>query len=835
MDIEALIDQNRSDFELSKKIKEDISAYLEALPSADLQQGKNFLVQHTRNIDTILTHVYRYILRKMFGAYMPLLNTIPITIVAMGSYGREQLCIHSDIDMMILYKETPGYNLVPIIELLLQILWDSGLKLGHRVHEIDTLFDISNSDHTIKTALLESRFVCGSKHLWVHTEQILKRIRLHEPIAFIEEKLQERESVRRKHPFSMQPDIKSSPGGLRDLNLLFWIAKIRFNVTRIKDLPPEYMTEGEYRELMGSMEYLFRVRIALHMVAGRKNDRLLLEYVPEVADKLGLDQVKTVQKTFEAMHHIRNISAILIKRLTHTLFYDSANIPLLRADRIGKNHYRCEDTHYGSLHCKRTDLLKMLESLLPFADGKERFDISYISMLKFADSATLSKERLYPILRELFYREYSAEIFKALYDAGQLFRVVAPLRKVAWLPQFDGYHTHPVDLHSIYTLQALESIKDPRVAEIYTHLSPDKKVIVRLSAFLHDCGKGRKTDHSILGANIARRYALSLGFTEEAAKATYTLIRYHTLMSNTAHREDIYSEKVIFSFIARLGTQEILDMLYVLTYADIASVSKEAWSPNNARLLFELYRNASEACQNRQVLNEAARRNKKEQQLRKFAAFTLLPNLLQKKILGIESNLFFLKLSPEQIVEISAWAYGLKSNFDYRIGNEEMLRIDIIRTRSVNLGYILSRLSTLSVVNMDIFYLFNGIKYFSISFDERIDDDEMQYIRQILDETLLSEKKPKLKPLDIKPKEITIDCNHSRSYAKMKIVTKDQKGLMANIMTTFDDIDIDIASAKIQTIKKRARNLFLIEKNGNFCTNREHVVKKITTTEKKDD
>jgi [protein-PII] uridylyltransferase len=133
---------------------------------------------------------------------------------------------------------------------------------------------------------------------------------------------------------------------------------------------------------------------------------------------------------------------------------------------------------------------------------------------------------------------------------------------------------------------------------------------------------------------------------------------------------------------------------------------------------------------------------------------------------------------------------------------------------------------------MDIFYLFNGMKYFHIDFDEAVSDEELLYVRQILDETLVSDRKAALPEIKISPKEIKINCHHSRSYAKMQVTTTDQKGLMANIISVFDDIGIDIASAKIQTIKKRARNLFLIEKNGYFCTNRELVVERLTSSKK---
>jgi len=830
MNLEELIHQNSSDFEVSKEIKETILSYIRSLNEIfEYDQGKNFLVRHTKNLDVIISSVYKYILRTHFKEFMPLTNSIPITIIAMGSYGREQLCVYSDIDILIVYKDVPAYNTLPMIESFLQILWDSGLKLGHRVHSIDTLFEASLSDHTIKTALLESRFICGSKYLWMSVEHSLKRIRKHDQKEFILQKMQERRESTIKYPFSMQPDIKSSPGGLRDANLLFWIAKTRFNVTKIKELPSKYITDREYKELMLSLEFLYRVRSALHLSAGKKRDKLILELIPDVASKLGLTQTKTVQKTFEAMHHIRTISRVVIKRLTHTLFFDSKNLSKLKNARIEKNHYFCRKTHLRSLHESKKPLLTLLNSLLPFCDEEHYFDISFIYSLKGASFSTLEKNELNDFLKSLFFKKRSSHLFEALYNAHQLSHILPPLRKVAYLPQFDGYHNDPVDIHSLNTLKALENITDTAVQEVFDSLTEDQKAILRLATFLHDCGKGRKKDHSRLGSAIVKRYALTLGFEEEEAQQAYTLVLHHTLMSNTAHREDIYSEKIIYSFMAKLKTPLVLKMLYVLTYADIASVSKNAFSVNNAKLLNELYKLSYEAFSNHIVLNETTKRIKKEKTLSKSSGFVILPKNLQKKILNIESNLLFLKFSPQDIIDIASWVYRLNKNYEYKIQNQTHLCIQIIRKQSVNLGYILSKLSNLNVVNMDIYKFFDGIKFFKIEFEKRVDEDELLYIEKILQEALLSGKKPKLKKLDINEKEIKINCDHSKTYAKMNIECNDQKGLIANIMTIFDDIGIDIASAKIQTIKKRARNLILIEKNGKFCTNKEIVVQRLTS------
>ncbi len=828
MDIEELLNQNDSEFEVSKTIKQKIKHYLNSLEEIfEKDQGKNFLVNHTKNIDIIITSVYKYILRTQFKAYIPMINTIPISIVAMGSYGREQLCVYSDIDLLIIYKDIPAYNIIPVIESMLQILWDSGMKLGHRVHEIETLFDAAHTDHTIKTALMESRFIYGSKYLWMESEVILNRIREHDQKTFILQKIEERKSSLRKYPLSMQPDIKSSSGGLRDVNTLFWITKILFNVGKIRDISPEHISAQEYSELMISVEFLYRLRSALHLSSGKKSDTLLLELIPDVAKKLKLDQTKTVKKTFEAMHHIHTITMIVIKRITHTLFFNSQNIPLLRASKVSKNIYMCQQTLLTTMHTKKENLRTVLAIMETFGDLDIKYDISFIYYLKSASLNQNDKERLNIIIKSLFDKHYCSHIFFALYKAHQLHPLIPPLRKVAYLPQFDGYHTHPVDIHSIYTLQALEDIQDIHVEDIYKHLSPEDLQTIRLAAFLHDCGKGRKKDHSLLGASIIKTYALTLGFSPQQANTASTLVRYHTVMSNTAYREDIYNEKVVYSFIAKLQEPSILKLLFILTYADISSVSKTAYTQNSAKLLYALYRNALEAFENKTILNEAAKRNKKEKVLLKLPQFTILPRSLQKNILDIQSNLLFFKFAPDEIIDIASWVWHLDKIFDYKIRNKHSLRIDIISKESVNIGYILTKLSNLSVVNMDIYKIFNQVKFFRIDFDQKVDDDEIVLIHEILDDALSFNKMGKLKPINIKHSGLEIDCNHSKSYAKMKLQSPDQKGLIANIMTIFDDIGIDIASAKVQTIKRRARNLFLIEKNGNFCTNSEDVIKKI--------
>jgi len=824
--IEELIYQKADDFEVSKTIKSEIKSYLNSLNEVfESDQGKHFLVRHTKNIDSIIKSAYKYTLRTFFKEYVPLINSIPITIVALGSYGREQLCVYSDIDLMVVYEDIDGYNIEHIIQKLMQLLWDSGLKLGHRVHKLGELKEASQSDQTIKTALIESRFITGSRFLWVKVENNLKLIIKDEPKQFILQKLNEYKQRRKKYPFSMEPDIKNSPGGLRDFNTIYWIAKTKYNIPKVRELPSHIISYNEYNSMLSSVEFLYRVRSAMHLEFGKKQDKLIIEYAPAIAKKLKLGERKLVRKTFQAMHNIRNISQIVIKRLTKEITFQKENIPKLKNSYIKNGIFLCNNKLFKTLTNKRDSFCDIYDFILNLLkDGDDiKYDITFINYLSNSKKDFTNFNVL-----TLFEKKHIYHTLLALYNSNILTTIIPPLRKVKHLEQFDGYHKYPVDIHSLMTVKSLENISVDYIRELHESLSFSQKRVLKLTALLHDCGKGRKQDHSILGANIAKRYALEIGFDTFESELVHNLIKNHTRLSNTANREDIYSDKVIFNFLSHIKTKETLELLLVLTYADIESVSVGRFNNLNANLIKELYQISLEAIKNKKAVSEASKRAKKERELKKDKNFLALTRLQQKKILNLESNLLFFKYSPKEILDISLWAFSLSEDFDYKISNDESLTIQIIRNKEFNLGYFLSKLSRYSVLNMDIFKFFNGIKYFKIEFLDKVKEElDLVFIQSVIKQSFDMDKKPKLHPLTIKKSELEIDCNHSRSYASFKIHTKDQKGLLANIMTIFDDIGVDIASAKIQTIKNRTRNLILIEKNGKFCNNKERIVEKL--------
>jgi len=321
-EIEALLYEGASDLKIAKVLKKEIKAYFETLEETfSTTGGKDFLVRHTRKIDTIIKIAYQVTLRSMFGTYTPLKNAIPIALVALGSYGREQLCVYSDIDLMIVYRDIPGYNTKALMEKVLYLLWDAGLKLGHRVHTVEELFEVSKTDITIKTALIESRFIDGSHFIWTETQNALAQIRHDDIKVFIQAKLEEQAQKHHKYPLTMEPNLKEGAGGFRDANLVYWIGKVRYNINAIKELPTEIVEESEYKPFRIALEFLFRVRSALHLATHKKEDRLRLEHIPKVGTLLGYEntpngQMKLAKKVTESLKVVRLYSTIWLEKLT---------------------------------------------------------------------------------------------------------------------------------------------------------------------------------------------------------------------------------------------------------------------------------------------------------------------------------------------------------------------------------------------------------------------------------------------------------------------------------------------------------------------------------------
>lgn len=832
--VEQLLHQNAPDYEISKVVKQANEAYVKTLPETFTHNGgKHFLVQHTRMIDRILTVIYKAVVRKLFGEYLPMRANIPVAIVALGSYGREQMCVYSDIDLMIVYEDMPGFQMQLIVERILYTAWDAGLNLGHRVHEVNDLCEAAQSDETIKSALLESRFVIGSKFLWTKVENQLESIRHTDQSLYITHKLEEAKKRQEKFPISMEPNLKEGVGGMRDANLVFWIGNIRYGINSVKELVGTIIDEEDFQEYRFSLDYIFRLRSALHLAAGKKEDTLRLEYIPSILRRLGQDdggdkkaQIELVAKATRALNLVKLHTRIWTYQLNKPVSVNPANIKRLRKARSAPGIYHLDNLLLTTIKQPQT-MQFWLTQLLARAD--QRFDAheTIIAAISHSLPAKPWQEEHAPLIRQIFDKAYAGDIIWTLYESQHLDQVLPIFKHVIYMPQFDGYHTNPVDTHSIKALQNLDRLEHRMLKDLFNNLPREYQSLLKMVALLHDAGKGRTRDHHDVGGELFRHFGKYLGLDETLIKDAVILIKYHTRMTRTIHNRDIYNEAVVAKFVAPLKTQRLLDMLFVLTYCDVNAVADNIYNSYMNRQLTLLYNTASALLTNQEILDETTKRIRREQQFRKNEAYLGLPRTVQKKIRSIESNLFFLNYTTNEIMDISQRALATEA-YSTKIERGEGLRIEIIRKTNIRLGYLLGKLSHLDLVGMRVFRLFDKIKLIVLEFKEDIEDEDMTYLMQLIDSAFKTTGTVRLKKPEIKPDEIMINYDHSPTYASMQIKTSNQRGLMAYVVDYFDNHGIDISTATISTRKYRVNDLLFLDKNASFSNIIHQVINELT-------
>jgi [protein-PII] uridylyltransferase len=839
--IEELISNNATDFEISKIFKTYYKNYLDSInTTVETTGGKDVFIKHTKHTDKFLILLYKYILRKNFASHQPMSSSIPISLVALGSYGREQLCIYSDIDIMLLYENVKGYNLKNIMEEFITLAWDCGLKLGSRVHELKEISDAVKEDITIKSSILESRLIYGSKNLWFGYQNVLSKIRKTNQKEFVLDKLEEHKQRLLKYPLKMEPNIKDGYGGIRESNMMYWMANILYGVTNTKDLIGTQFTEDEYKKYRQALEFIFQVRNALHNIARKKQDQVTFDILPDLSSKLGFKNKprytkdrQCMSKILSCLHIIHSFTATMVKKFTRQVLFEASNIPKLKELRLKKNLYVIDNTLYCSFHKKDQSLNSLLKELIELPSTIEKFDRSYIYHASRVKLPKVQAKELRKNIKTILSKPNLYPLIKLIYNAGLFQAVIPSTKKIIDQPQFDGYHRHPVDIHSIKTLKFSQNIEDSYIKSIFDEFTNEQKIIVRLVAFFHDLGKGRSEDHHIIGEKLFKSMMKSFDFNEELIKLGARLVRYHNLMSYMATHEDIYSEKTLLNFTGLIMTKEALKMLYVVTYCDISAVGKNIFNSSTASLLKQLYVQSLPVFDNEEYLNESKRRIAKQNAIKNLDRYKQLPSSIQKKIMYISSNQIFLRLKAEDILDISIIAKDVDT-FIYKITNETHLTIRIIRKSPLNLGYLLGKLEFLNIASMNIFKLYDNKKAFDISFSEKVDNEDLFFIEEIIKDSFdMSKTTPTKTPL-IKRNDIKIDCNHTAYLASMHIIAKDQKGLFAYVARIFDDFKVEIESAKLHTLNGYARDLILIEKNGNFCSKQEEIVNLICIKEQEE-
>ncbi|MGR3468651.1 MAG: [protein-PII] uridylyltransferase, partial [Shimia sp.] len=564
-----------------------------------------------------------------------------VTILAVGGYGRGEMALHSDIDLLFLTEGTRSdAGAEAIAEEMLYILWDLKLKVGHATRTIKDCLKLAREDHTIRTTLVECRHLIGDPAL----SETLKT-RLHAELfastarEFVEAKLAERETRHRKQGgqrYMVEPNVKEGKGGLRDLQSLFWIAKYIHGVEDAAELVPlGVFTQPEFDSFVRAEEFLWAVRCHLHVLTGRATEQLTFDLQVEVADRMGYTD-RSGRRAVELFMQDYFRHATRVGELTRIFLTALEDIHVKREPMLMQmlrskprvpspyaiEHNRITVADADAFLADPLNMLRIFELALSKGTLLHPDAMRLIAAnLQLIDKDLRKSDEGRRIFLDLLLKHGNPErSLRRMNELGVLAAFVPEFEPIVAMMQFNMYHSYTVDEHTIQVISTLAQIERGELEEdlpVASRILKDgvNRRVLYIALLLHDIGKGREEDHSILGARIARKVAPRLGLKKKEAETVEWLVRHHLLMSDTAQKRDIADPRTVRDFAKAVKTRERLDLLTVLTVCDIRGVGPDTWNNWKAVLIRALYRQTKRGMEeglealNRENRGTEARRN----------------------------------------------------------------------------------------------------------------------------------------------------------------------------------------------------------------------------------
>ncbi|MBV1868115.1 MAG: [protein-PII] uridylyltransferase [Marinosulfonomonas sp.] len=543
-----------------------------------------------------------------------------LSLLAVGGYGRAEMAPYSDVDLLFLtpYKITAWAE--SVIESMLYILWDLHLKVGHASRTVKDCVRLAREDYTIRTALLEHRFLVGNAPLAEELGQRLRNDLFRNTSAdFIEAKLAERTERHRKQGgqrYMVEPNVKEGKGGLRDLQSLFWIGKYLHDVRSVQALVRLKMfTQDELEEFIAAEDFLTAVRCHLHLIADRAMDQLNFDLQVEVAARMGYADgggrravEHFMQDYFRHATHVGELTRVFLTSLeAQHVKKEPLLVGFFRRRKKVKTGFKVEQNRLNIADEKefikdKLNLLRIFEEALRTGYLIHPDTMRLVSAnLDLIDDGMRTNREAIRIFLDLLLKHGNPErALRRMNELGVLGAFLPEFAPIVAMMQFNMYHHYTVDEHTIQCISHLAQIERDELSEELPVTSNilkrgvNRKVLF-VALLLHDLGKGRDEDHSVLGAKIARKVAPRLGLKPDEAATVEWLVRYHLLMSDVAQKRDISDPRTVRDFAKVVKTRKRLDLLAVLTVCDIRGVGPGTWNNWKAALLRNLYNETASA------------------------------------------------------------------------------------------------------------------------------------------------------------------------------------------------------------------------------------------------
>ncbi|MCW5770452.1 MAG: [protein-PII] uridylyltransferase [Rhodospirillaceae bacterium] len=809
-------------------------------------------------IDQIIRSLYDFAFEQVYPNPNPTAGERK-AVVATGGYGRGELAPQSDIDLLFLlaYKLTPHAE--QVIEYMLYMLWDLGLKVGHATRSVDECIRMAKQDQTIRTALLEARYLWGDAGLYRELRTRFRELAAAEgPISFVEKKLAERDERHEKvgdSRYMVEPNIKDGKGGLRDLQTLYWIAKYIYQLDDPKDLVEQgVFTRREAAKFDRAHAFLTTVRCHLHYLAGRPEERLTFDVQPRLGKLMGYRDRPGALGVERFMKHYYLVAK------------DVGDLTRIFCAALEAEHKRKPRFRFGLLPKKREiEGFVVQEGRITVA-GEEAFLADPVNFIRLFHAAQEHDLDIHPAALRLITQQLGAidaalrenpeanrlflemltskndpaTALTRLNEAGVFGRFVPDFGRVVALMQHDMYHVYTVDEHTIRSIRLLHEIdtgkmkeEHPLASEIVHKVASRRALYV--AVFLHDIAKGRGGDHSEIGADIAKQLGPRFGLTPEETENVSWLVLHHLDMSKTAQKRDIDDPKTIGDFAAFVQSPERLKLLLVLTVVDMRATSPKIWNNWKASLLRELYYRTEERLAGSPTgANVAARVDKAKEALVKRLSGWSVEDIEQHLARGYPA--YWLSDETEtQLRHAELVRAAVKSGEQIAVyarhdPGRDVTEFTVYTPDHAGLFSQIAGVMALSranVVDARIFTFTNGwaLDTFYIQDMEGrpIDDEEnIERLKRRLAAALTGtikldrelagrESLPKRAHVFQVPPRVFVDNAASRFATVIEVNGRDRPGLLYDVTRALTDCGLQITTAKISTFGERVVDVFYVK------------------------
>ena len=805
--------------------------------------------------DCLVTSAWKFATEIQFPSHNPT-EAEKLSIISVGGYGRREMAPFSDVDLLFLtpYKMTPWSE--NVIETVLYLLWDLKLKVGHSSRSIKDCLRLGSDDYTIRTAMLEHRFVCGDINLASQlNEKLWKNLFSGTAKDFISAKLIERENRHEKHGqrYMVEPNVKEGKGGLRDLQSLYWIAKYVYQTQNISDLVDlNVFRSDEYLQFEQAEEFLWAVRCQMHHLADRAIEQLSFDLQVEVASAMGYHDSRDqraveifMQDYFRHATRVGDLTRIFLTSLEAVHAKDE---PLL--ERIFKRKPKI-DNDYIVIHNRLAiksekefltnpiNLLKLfseaLRTGLLIHPNAMRLVSANLAMVNNEFRASTEAQQIF---LELLLKHGNPErALRRMNELGFLAKFIPEFEPIVAMMQFNMYHSYTVDEHTIQCLKTLAQIEKGELVEelpIASSILKDgvNRKVIYIALLLHDIGKGRSDDHSILGAKIAKQVSPRLGLNKQETETVEWLVRYHLLMSDMAQKRDISDPRTVRDFAKAVQSVKRLNLLTVLTVCDVRSVGPDTWNNWKATLIRQLYAETKAILeQGAEALNRENRMTEAKKALREklsewdnkdikietgrhyppyWQGFQVDAQFAFAKLLrNLGADEIKIELTPDTDRDATRICFALSDHpgiFSRLAGALALVGANVVDARSYTSK---DGFATAAFWIQDG----DGSPYNQARFSR---------LRRMIEKTLSGEVIPReaIKERDKfkkrekafkVPTSITFDNEGSEIYTIIEVDTRDRPGLLFDLTRTLANMNVYIASAVIATYGEQVVDSFYVK------------------------